>query len=70
MKRQPVSSSNLRAVGYDAAAQTLEIEFQNGRVYQYSDVPEDVYRELMSAESHGQYFNDNIKDDYSYQQVK
>ena len=27
MKRQPVTSSNLASVGYDDAAQTLEVEF-------------------------------------------
>lgn len=49
MKRQSVSSSNLASVGYDAENEILEIEFNHGGVYQYYDVPESVYRGLMSA---------------------
>ena len=43
MIRQPVTSSNLRTVGYDPITRTLEIEFQDGAVYQYDGVPPDVH---------------------------
>lgn len=69
MYRQPVSSSNLSAVGYDPASRVLEIEFHNGGVYQYSGVPQHVYDGLMSAGSKGQYFHAHIKDIYPYQRV-
>jgi hypothetical protein len=61
MQRAPVTSSNLSSVGYDQATQTLEIEFHSGGVYQYSNVPAVVYSGLMSASSHGTYFDTNIK---------
>ena len=61
MERQSVESSNLASVGYDAENEILEIEFNNGGVYQYFDVPENVYEALMNAGSHGQYFDRNIK---------
>lgn len=48
MKRQSVSSSNLRSVGYDPETKTLEVEFQNGSVYQYFNVPPQVYKGLMT----------------------
>ncbi|MGB9958773.1 KTSC domain-containing protein (plasmid) [Haloferax prahovense] len=70
MKRVPVSSSNLSSVGYDKSTQLLEIEFNGGRVYQYFNVPQRIHQELMSASSHGKYFHRNIKDNYSYNQVK
>ena len=66
MKRQIVASSNLRSVGYDEATHTLEIEFQNGRVYRYLEVPREVYEGLMKADSLGRYFNEYIRDDYPY----
>ncbi len=69
MKRQKVSSSNLASIGYDEDNQILEIEFNHGGVYQYFDVPEDVYEDLMNADSHGKYFVANIKDDYEYQKL-
>jgi hypothetical protein len=69
MQRTPVDSSMMASVGYDAASRTLEIEFRSGRVYQYFDVPRRIHRELMKAESHGCYFNDEIRDEYTYSQV-
>ena len=47
MQRTTVSSSNLASVGYDATTETLEIEFQNGAVYQYFSVSVQVYHGLM-----------------------
>jgi KTSC domain len=69
MNRQPVDSSNLKSVGYDKASQTLEIEFQNGGIYEYYDVPEEEYDDLMSASSKGSYFMSNIRPIYSYDKV-
>jgi hypothetical protein len=70
MNRTPVTSSNLASVGYDPAQQTLEIEFQTGSVYQYYDVPQEIYDALMAAESHGQYFTSQIRSNYLYRQIK
>jgi KTSC domain len=61
MERQSVESSNLASVGYDAENEILEIEFNHGGVYQYFDVPENIYESLMNADSLGQYFDRNIK---------
>jgi hypothetical protein len=61
MNRTPVSSSNLASIGYDAESLILEVEFNNGRVYQYFDVPQGTYDELMSASSKGSYMNNVIK---------
>lgn len=33
-----------------------------GGVYQYFDVPAEVHRGLMAAESHGRYFNQHVRD--------
>jgi hypothetical protein len=61
MNRTPLSSSNLRSVGYDTASATLEVEFRHGGVYQYFDVPGSQYAALLSAHSHGSYFGTFIK---------
>jgi len=65
----PVVSSNLARIRYDENTMTLEIEFQGGRVYQYFDVPVQVFEGLRKAASHGQYFNQNIKGHYRYARV-
>jgi len=70
MVRQPVSSSNLSSVGYDSQKKVLEVEFKNGSVYQYFEVPESKYAELIEASSVGSYFNTHIKNVFQYTQVK
>ena len=69
MDRESVSSSNIASIGYDETSQTLEIEFLNGGLYQYFDVPEHVYSELMAADSHGKYLAAHIKGVYRYSKV-
>lgn len=65
MERTPVSSSNIRSIGYESDTSTLEIEFHKSGVYQYHGVPQEVYDALMQAGSHGTYFNSYIKNSYA-----
>jgi hypothetical protein len=69
MEREPVNSSNVASVGYDPQTMTLEVEFLDGAVYQYCDVPEDEYTGLLSADSVGGYLNNNIKGRYRYARI-
>jgi KTSC domain-containing protein len=69
MHRTCVSSEMLRSVGYDATTRTLEAEFTSGAIYQYYDVPAEVHDGLLTAESHGRYFNAHIRDHYRYNRV-
>jgi hypothetical protein len=70
MIRQPVSSSNLRSVGYDPETQTMGIEFKSGGVYRYDGVPPALHAGLMGASSHGSYFHENIKGQYGDRRVE
>lgn len=66
MERTPVSSSNVASIGYDEDSQTLEIEFNDGSVYQYFGVPSGEHDGIMNADSKGKYLNANIKKRYSF----
>lgn len=57
----PVQSSNLAAVGYDAATQELTIEFQSGQTYIYEGVDPGTYQALIYAPSLGSFFYRNIR---------
>ena len=70
MRREPVSSSNLRSVGYDPTSATLEIEFNSGGVYQYAGVPAQVQDSLLRSGSLGRYFASQIKDVYPCVKVR
>lgn len=69
MERIQVSSSNIASIGYDPDSGVLEVEFLNGGIYHYYDVPEYIHNELISASSHGGYLAANIKGRYSYSKV-
>jgi hypothetical protein len=66
MERTPVTSTDIRAIGYDPETETLEIEFNKGSVYQYAGVPVGEYEATMNADSKGRYFSANIKGRYSF----
>jgi len=70
MERKKVSSSQIRAVGYDAGSQVLEVEMSDGTVWQYSRVPTEVHRRLMAAPTIASYYRDNIEEEYSRKRLR
>lgn len=69
MEREQVSSSNLKSIGYDINTSILEVEFKNGRVYQYFNVPINVFNAFINASSIGKYLNSNIVGVYKYTEL-
>jgi hypothetical protein len=67
MDRHSVESTVIRAVGH---TRVLEIEFESGRVYQYYDVPEDIYEAILASDSKGRYFNTHVRGKYPYQEIE
>ena len=61
-------SSNLKSIGYDEQNQVVEVEFVNGRVYQYFDVSPTVYRIWWLTSDKGHYFNSIIRN-YAYKEI-
>ena len=66
MDWRDVSSSMITRVGYDAASMTLTVEFRNGAIYEYFEIPENIFDELVSSASAGQFLAQNIKGIYRY----
>jgi len=66
MERQPVSSTIVTSIGYDTESATLEVEFVNGSVYQYFDVPENLHRELIAGPSAGKIMTSTIIGKFPY----
>ena len=66
MRRRAVNSSVIQTLGYDAESRVLEVEFHTGRVYQYFDIPLAVYDDLMAADSLGEFYNRQIRNEYRF----
>lgn len=65
-----VSSSNVKAVGYDKATQTLFVSFLNGSLYNYKGVEYSKFEGLVNADSVGSYLHRNIKNLYQYNRIE
>lgn len=66
---QPVSSSNIAAVGYDAENLMVYVQFLDGSTYAYKGVPEHEFENLKTAPSVGSYLNRNYKNVYPYERA-
>lgn len=70
MERKKVNSSSIRAIGYDERARVLEVEFNDGRINQYTGVSPEVHRRLISAPSIVSYFRDNVEESFPAKRIK
>ena len=66
MEQNQGYSSDLAAVGYDEESQTLAVKFRNNAVYQFYDVPQDIFKNLLQSESKGDYFYTHIRNIYPF----
>ena len=64
MEMIPVTSSLIKAVGYDSEKEELSVEFHKGDIYVYWGVTRPVYDALMEAPSVGHFFLANVKRSY------
>jgi hypothetical protein len=69
MPRESVASSTVASIGYDEKSETLEVEFLNGTIYQYYNVPAALFEQFRIAPSKGQFLNTMIRNAYPYSKV-
>lgn len=61
MEMQPVHSSNIDAIGYNADAQELHVKFKGGSTYHFFGVTPEQHADLMGAQSKGSHFARQIR---------
>lgn len=64
-----INSSNIEEVSYDYSECKLYIKFKSGRIYEYKDVPFQIFKGLINTNSAGVYFNRFIRNAYDYRLV-
>ncbi len=64
MEMEFVESSNIIALGYDIATDTMGVTFKGGKTYHYAGVPVETYMEVRTSNSVGRAFLDLIRHDY------
>jgi hypothetical protein len=70
MKLISVRSSSIRRVGYEVDQRILYVQFIDGDLYEYFDVPVGDFIDLLHAESIGWFVNKRIKPYYDYRKLE
>ena len=64
-----VLSEAIRDISYDNERAKLFVTFNDGDMYVYVGVPGEVHRSFLDADSKGQFFAYEIRDQYPYNKV-
>lgn len=62
-------SSVVDTIDYFPENLTLRVKFISGLVYDYKDVPPEVFRTLKISGSKGRFLNFHIKGKYEYERI-
>ncbi|MCF0050736.1 KTSC domain-containing protein [Dyadobacter chenwenxiniae] len=62
-------SSVVAKMIYDGDSETLRIVYVSGMVYDYKNVPLEVYQAMKSSGSKGTFLNKHIKDNFEFEKV-
>jgi len=57
-------SSVIEHFEHDEETLQLTVKFRSGKSYTYQKVPQEVADAFAAADSHGRFFNENIKGQY------
>jgi hypothetical protein len=64
-----LDSSSLAGAAYDARSELMVVQFRDGTAYEYSEVPADIFDGLISAASHGRYFDETVRPSFRYRRL-
>ena len=62
-------SSVVSSISYYPETAILRITFVSGMIYDYKNVPEEVYYAMKTSGSKGTYLNQHIKGNYEFEKV-
>lgn len=61
-----VESSNVARILYEEDLQELHVEFSNGSIYTYHQVPDNVAADFFNTDSMGRFVHKRLKGVYGY----
>lgn len=64
MTRHWDETSAVRSVDLDRATHTLRVAFESGAVYEFADVPERVYEEMIHSPTPDATFHKHVRDEF------
>lgn len=64
-----IQSSNIKKTEYDTENKKLLVTFNNGALYEYDEVPHQLYTQFRMSESQGKFFSTKISKNYKYKKI-
>ena len=64
-----IESTNLTKTDYDTISKKLIVEFKNGTLYEYEEVPHQLYTQFRMSQSQGSFFSKNIEKNYKFKKL-
>lgn len=64
-----IKSSNLKFASYKTEPKTLSVTFKNGTIYEYYEVPWDVFTKFRMSDSQGKFLNSKINKIYEFKKI-
>jgi hypothetical protein len=61
-----IQSSNIKKTEYDTETKKLLVTFNNGALYEYDEVPHQLYTQFRMSESQGKFFSTKIAKAFKY----
>ena len=61
-----IQSSNIKKTEYDTETKNLLVTFNNGTIYEYQEVPHQLYTQFRMSESQGKFFSGKIAKTFKY----
>ena len=69
MRKMTVESTAISSVGFNTDS-TLEVRFTSGGTYRFFSVPQTTVEQLLSSDTIGRFFADNISGRFRSRRVK
>jgi curved DNA-binding protein CbpA len=63
------TTTNSNILDFEFKSQILKVHFTDGSIYEYFDVPKEVYRKLINADSPGRFARRHIFNNYVYRSI-
>lgn len=64
-----ILSSNIKKTEYDTETKKMSVTFNNGAMYEYEDVPHQIYTRFRMSESQGKFFTTDISRKYKFKKL-
>jgi hypothetical protein len=61
-----IQSSNIKKTEYDTETKNLLVTFNNGAIYEYQEIPHQLYTQFRMSESQGKFFSGKIAKTFKY----